>query len=237
MTTTSVIHRRLPVLGAVVLVALALAACGSSTNTKSSTGSSAATSGTAASSRTKLVACLKQHGVTLPSGGFRRRSNSGTGSFGGSGAGAPGGGPGAGGGYGGGGLFGSGSGSGAGAAGSGAGPGARGGFFANPKLRAAFKACGGATGFRRPTGATAAQFKARREAAVAKFSACVKQHGYTLPKANFSGSGPIFPASIEKNRKFQTAAKACASDLQTARPGAGAGAPPTGSTSTSGANS
>ena len=43
-----------------------------------------------------------------------------------------------------------------------------------------------------------------------KFVACVKQHGYNLPAPNFSGKGPIFPATIERNKKFQTAARACA---------------------------
>jgi hypothetical protein len=58
--------------------------------------------------------------------------------------------------------------------------------------------------------------------------ACVKQHGYNLPAPNFSGKGPVFPASISKNAKFQAAAKSCQADLRPA--GApGPGGPPAGS--------
>ena len=53
-------------------------------------------------------------------------------------------------------------------------------------------------------------------AAVTKFVACVNQHGYKLPTPNFSGKGPIFPVSIEKNAKFQKAARACQADLRPA---------------------
>ena len=55
-----------------------------------------------------------------------------------------------------------------------------------------------------------------------KFLACVKQHGFNLPTPNFSGKGAIFPAAIAGNKKFQAAARACASDLRA--PG-GTGAP------------
>ena len=123
-------------------------------------------------------------------------------------------------------------GEGGGAAGSGArrrggfffGGGAGRGFANNPKLRAAFQACGGG------------QFPARRfslnHAAVTKFVACVKAHGYTLPAPNFSGKGGIFPRNIESNKKFQTASQACASDLRPAgAPGGPGGAPPGGSSS------
>ncbi len=65
-----------------------------------------------------------------------------------------------------------------------------------------------------------------------KFVACVKQHGYNLPTPNFSGKGPIFPAKIQTDKKFQAAARACASDLRPA--GAGAGAPGTGAAAGSG---
>jgi hypothetical protein len=107
-----------------------------------------------------------------------------------------------------------------------------GGFAANPKLRAAIQACGG---FR---GAGRGRF-ALNHAAVTKFVACVKQHGYDLPAPNFSGKGPIFPSNIQSNKKFQAASKACASDLRPAgAPGGpggapGAGGPPPGGSSTS----
>ncbi len=182
--------------GTVLVTALLLAACGSSSNTSSSSsssggGSASAAGGPTSAARTKLVACLKAHGVTLPTRppGARRR---------------PSGGEGGGGFGGGGGFFFGGGGNG------GAGGGAR---FNNPKFRAAIQACGGA------------RFPQRRftpnKAAVTKFVACVKQHGYNLPSPNFSGKGPIFPAAIARNRKFQAAARTCASDL---RP-AGAGGP------------
>jgi hypothetical protein len=196
MHITSVIRGRLPLLLGALVAASAIAACGSSSHTTSSAASAASgTSGTSA--RTTLVACLKQHGVTLPNGGrFRRPGGAGAGPYGG-----------------GGGLFGGSGGNGGPPPGAGAG----GRFAANPKLRAALQACGGSR-FRRPTGTTAAQFRQRREAQVATFVACVKQHGYTLPKPNFSGTGPVFPASIEKNKAFQAAAKSCASALQPRRP-------------------
>jgi hypothetical protein len=186
--------------GTVLVTALILAACGSSSNTSSSASTSAAASGSGASgtaaTRSKFVACLKAHGVTLPSrpAGAHPRPNGG-----GEGGGPPGGG-------GGGGFFFGGGGGGKGGQGAGR--------FNNPKMRAALQACGGG------------RFPQRRftpnKAAVTKFVACVRQHGYDLPAANFSGKGPIFPASIERNKKFQAASRACASDLRTpGSPGSG----------------
>ena len=201
--------------GTVVVTAIVLAACGSSSNTSSTSSSSraaasAAAGGSASATRTKFVACLKAHGVTLPArpAGARRR---------------PGGGEG--GGFGGGGGFFFGGGGGAGGPGSAGGAASR---FNNPKMRAALQACG------------AGRFPQRRftpnKAAVTKFVACVNAHGYKLPAPNFSGKGPIFPATIERNKKFQTAARACASDLRPA--GAGpAGASGAGGGSSGGASS
>jgi hypothetical protein len=194
--------RTIRLAGTVVVTALVLAACGSSSNTAStasSSGSAASgaagggTAGGSAATRSKFAACLKAHGVTLPSrpAGARRRPNGG----------------GEGGGFGGGGGF-FGGGGGGGAGGGAGGPGGR---FNNPKMRAALQACGGG------------RFPQRRFApnkvAVTKFVACVKQHGYNLPTPNFSGKGPVFPANIERNKKFQTAARACASDLRPAGAG------------------
>jgi hypothetical protein len=82
----------------------------------------------------------------------------------------------------------------------GGGSGAR--FRNSPKLAAAFKACGGRAFPRR-------RFRLS-DSAVNKFVACVRQHGYEMPKANFSGNGPIFPARIRTNSKFQTASRSCA---------------------------
>jgi hypothetical protein len=70
------------------------------------------------------------------------------------------------------------------------------------KLQAAFKACG-------------ANFPARRNGAalprktIQKYVTCVRQHGYQLPNPNFSGNGPVFPANIRSNTKFQAASRAC----------------------------
>lgn len=183
----------------IVATAIALAACGSSSNTSTSSasagsGSSAAAGGANSATRTKFVACLKAHGVTLPQrpAGARRRPPGG-------------GGYGYGGGFGGGGGF-FGGGGGSGAPGGAGGPGSAAGRFNNPKFRAALQACGGG------------RFTPRRftpdKAAVTKFVACVKQHGYDLPAPNFSGKGAIFPAAIARSKKFQAAARSCASELR-----------------------
>jgi hypothetical protein len=191
--------RGLAALAIVVVVSVCVAACGSSSSSSSSSSSAAASTG-ATAARTKLAACLKQHGVTLPTrpAGAKRPSAGG-------GYGPPGGG---------GGFFGGGGGAGT------RGKAGAGGRFSDPKFQAAFKACGGAAGFRGRRG----NFRPST-AAITKFAACVKQHGYTLPKANLTGKGPVYPASIEKNAKFQAASKACASAL---RPAGGAGAAPPG---------
>jgi hypothetical protein len=207
---------RLPAVAVTIALAgLTVAACGSSSNTgsASSTSSSAAaggastTGGANSAARSKFAACLKAHGVTLPARPAGARRRP-PGGYGGYGGGAPG--------F----FFGGGGGNGSGA------PGA--GRFDNPKFRAALQACGGG------------RFPQRRatqsKAAVTRFAACVKQHGYTLPAPNFSGKGPIFPATISHNKKFQAAAKACASDLRPQSPaggGAGSAAAPPGSGSSS----
>jgi hypothetical protein len=193
-----------------VTVAVLLAACGSSSNTSSSSSSSAAAAGGAggaggSAARAKLVACLKQHGVTLPTRPPGARQGP-AGSATTSGATPP---PGSGSGGRRGFFFGGG-----GAARAGA-------RFNNPKFQAAFKACGGGAGF-------GARRAALSHANIAKFVACVNQHGYKLPTPNFSGKGAVFPAKIQSNAKFQSAARACAADL---RPPGGApsgGPPPSG---------
>jgi hypothetical protein len=207
-TSVNLIRRVAFVLGALAAT-VAIVACGSSstTSTGSAAASASSTSGSASgranfpdrAERAKLRTCLEQHGVTLPSrpaGGGPPTSGSGTT-------------PGAGGGppAGGGGFFGGGG----------------GGAGANPKFRAALKACG--VNFRVGAG----RFNpAARRAAINKFVSCVGQHGYKLPKPNFSGKGPVFPRNIESNAKFQAASKACASVLRPqggASPGGGE-APP-----------
>ncbi len=165
---------------------LIIAACGSSSSTGSThTSTTASTS----RSRTKLAACLKQHGVTLPS-----RPGAGHGGFFGGGAPPPGA-----------------AGAGSSTTPSGTRPPGAGGFSHNPKLQAAFKACGGTRGsfgagrFRRP------HFSA---ATLTAFATCVRKHGYNLPKPNTSGSAAIFPRSIQSNPKFIKASRSCASILR-----------------------
>lgn len=211
-------RRGLFAIGAVVAT-LSIAACGGSgTTTTSSTSSGAAGTPSASTSgrgstrdpaqRAKLVACLKQHGVTLPSGppgtpgsGTQSGSSSGSGTTGQSG-------PPPGGGYGGRtrGFF-----------------GGAGRFGANPKVRAALRACGAS--FRPGSG----RFNsAARKAQVNKFVACVRQHGYDLPKPNFSGHGSVFPSKIQSDPKFQAASKSCAGLLRppAGQRGAPGGGPP-----------
>lgn len=100
-------------------------------------------------------------------------------------------------------------------------PSGGGGFAASPKLRAAFVACGGRD--------FPAQGLTLSHAAVTKFVACVKQHGYSLPAPNFTGNGPIFSRRIETNATFRTASRACASLLRpTGAPAPGGAAPGSG---------
>jgi hypothetical protein len=224
--------RAIAALAVVVIVAVCVAACGSSSSTSSSSSSSSAAAPSAGGTgnRAKLTACLKQHGVTLPSrprgaGGYGspagapNGSANGTTNSNGNGNGGTGNGNGNG--------NGSANGNGQGNTGSrngyhnGGGFGGGGGRFNNPKFRAAFKACGVTAGFRgrgnfRPS-----------SAAITKFAACVKQHGYTLPKPNLTGKGPVYPVSIERNAKFQAASRSCQSLLRPAGGGPpGGGAPP-----------
>jgi hypothetical protein len=198
---------------ALALLALAacafIAACGSSGSSSSSTttaasGTPAASTTPGTTSRAKLEACLKQHGVTLPPG-FGHRS--------GQGGGPP---PG-----GGGGFFGGG-GSGSGSAG---GQTNRSRFF-NSKTAAAFKACGASFGRNFRPGGRRFQLSHTK---INQYVACVRKNGYSaMPNPNFSGKGPIFPASIRSNKQFQAASKKCQSILVSP--------PPAGSGSSSGAS-
>lgn len=177
-----------------------IAACGSSSSGTTSTSTVASASGSSASSfaarRTALVACLKQHGVTLPS---RPPGSGGPGSGRTGTATAPrGGGPPAGG------VF--------------FGGGAGGGRFrqlaSNPKMQAAFKACGANFRFRAGRG-----FGRISHQTINNYVACVRRHGYNLPAPNFSGKGSVFPAKIRTNPKFQAASRSCQKLLIPPRPG------------------
>jgi hypothetical protein len=206
-------NHKLAALVACVAAACLVAACGSATSSSSSpsggASGAAASTGTRTAARSKFVTCLKQHGVTLPArrGGFRPSGSASNGNgtppaggFGGGGFGGRGFG---GGGFGGGGF------------------GAR--FRSNPKLRAAFKAC--APNF------PARRFNpAQRKTEIDNFVKCVRQHGYNLPTPNLSGNGPVFPRTIESKKKFEAAARSCASVL------APHGGPPPGGQSTTAAS-
>lgn len=212
------IHRLAAVALLTVICAVVVSACGSSSGSSSSSSSASAASGGTGGSGSaqfaKYQACLKSHGVTLPA--FHHRTNgSSSGSSSGS-ATTPSGGSGGPPAGGGGGFFGGGGG---------------GGRGTNPAQSAKFKAASQACAKDLPAGARTGRFGQGRTdghfdaATLQKFSACVKQHGYTLPKPNTSGSGPVFPRSIEKNATFEKAAKACQSDLRPSAPSA-AGSPP-----------
>ena len=198
--------RGLAVVGVALLTAAVVAACGgsspSSTSTTSSTSSPAAAAngsppaagggafaGRFAADRTKLDACLKKYGVTLPTFGGGRFGATGAtgfrGRFGATGRrGFFGGGrPGGTGATGGRGFFG--------------GAGAPGGFASNPKLARALAKCGGSLGGfgagglgRGATGARGLSAIDRSE--VSRFVACMKKGGVKLPAPNVSGRGSVF---------------------------------------------
>ena len=187
---------------------------GSASATSSTTATASAAAGGGAggpnsSRRAALTACLKQHGVTLPARPPGAPGGAGGSSGGGAGS------------------------SGTGTTGTGTTPrrgffGGRG-FAANPKLRAAFQACGARFGV-----GGGGRFRRRlSRTAITKYVACVRQHGYNLPNPNFSGKGPVFPANIRTNAKFQAASRACQSLLLPPRAtGSGSGG---GSSTTAGA--
>ena len=206
-------------------LALTVAACGSSSTPKPAAKASAGTATTTTTAggvrSAAFTTCLKQHGVALPGrrGGFR---NGRGGLFGGGGAPGAGGTP----------PYGTGA-----APRTGQGGYNGGGFFRrDPKLGQALQACAKdlPAGFRGRFGPGAARGPRRSRFSAAtlnSFVACVKRHGYTLPKPNTSGTGPVFPTSIQSNKRFLAAAKSCTGIL---RPESGPdGQPPAGGTGTS----
>jgi hypothetical protein len=223
--------RRLAVIAVGFLVAVAVAACGGSSSPQAST-SSTSTSGAPAAAapgapagagsarRAALTACLKKYGVTLPTAGggfggrrfgatgatgaFRRLGATGragrvfgaTGSAGGPGGGLPG----------------------------------AGGFAANPKFAAAIAKCGGfgggfggrfgaggATGARGFARASSPQYRAE----VTSYAACMTSHGVALPKPNFSGTGFVFGANVNRTTSAFIAANAKCVGLLSAAAGGG----------------
>jgi hypothetical protein len=212
-----------PALVAVTVAAsLTLAACGSGdsgssaasgTGTQSAGSSTTGTSGTGRGMMTAAAqACLKKEGVTLPS----RPAGTGGGGYGDGGTPPQGGGYGLPGGTGG-------------PPQGGTGSGGFGGTMTDAqrtKMQAALKKCGvtfgqgqggpyGGTGAQRPDTSSKTY-----QAAVTKYTACVRQNGYDLPDPDFSGKGPIFAAKIQQDAKFQAASKQCQSILSAAMGGA-----------------
>lgn len=205
---------------AVLLAGLAIGACGGSSGAKSTSSKNTASTSTTAHGTSAAMAafraCLKQHGVTLPSrpGGFRFRGGTST-------NGAPPTGTTPGGGYPGGGY-----------------PGGGGGFFGgggrgfaggNSKFAKAFAACGsklpaGGFGRRFPGGAGGGHFTPRLSTSVLRsYVACIRKNGYpAMPEPKASSSGSVFPAGVRSNAKFLAANRKCQSILVKAlRPAAG----------------
>lgn len=197
-------HRGAVVVLLAIIAAVCIAACGgSSANTASTSRTPSSTaSAAAATSRTALAACLKKHGVTLPSGGFHRPSNTGT---------APSGGTPPSGGALGGGVAGGGH---PGAAGFGAG-----GFGGgNSKLRTALKDCGASFGTGTPGGRFAGGVAPKISTKVLdSYVACIREHGDTaMPEPYASSKTTPFPASAQTSAAFKTANAKCQSIITSA---------------------
>jgi len=196
------------VLGAAVLVGIALAACGGGGSSSTSTTSSKApatkantqdptsatgATGSALARRTALAACLKNYGVTLPS--FRGRF----GATGATGRRLPVGATGR--------RFAFGA---TGASGRAGGFPGGGGFASNPKLAQALQKCGGLGGSG-GSGATgrAGAFSTGIRTELTSFVACMKKHGETLPTPNLSGTGSVFGNVNQTTAAFKTAYTQC----------------------------
>jgi len=216
---------------AAVLASVAIAACGGSSNSSKSASSKNAASTTTTKSgsaaRSAFVTCLKQHGMTVPTGrrggfGFRGNGTSTTGApptgtgprggYGGYGGGGYGGGGYGGGGYGGGGY---------------GGGGFPGGGFAggNSKFAKAFEACrsklpaGSFGGGRFRPGVNGGHFTPHFSATALKsYVSCIRKNGYpSMPEPDTSkGAKSVFPKSVENNAEFQAANEKCQSILRQA---------------------
>lgn len=176
---------------ATVAVALALAACGSSSDGAAATTASAA-GGPSGRDRAALAACMRAQGVELPTppAGARRYRDG----DGGPPQGAPRGGPVIIGGFG--------------RDRSGA---------ESRRLQAAFEKCGGRF-MRGGPGAARGRAGAPSTAALRRFTACVRRNGYDLPDPNTSGDGPAFDGSkVDRDDPaFIRASRACQELLQPA---------------------
>ena len=84
----------------------------------------------------------------------------------------------------------------------------------NPKFAAAFAKCAGLLGgfgAGRLGGEVAGLGGNQRERAeVVSYTACMKQHGVNLPAPNFSGSGSVFPNTVNRTTTaFRSANAKC----------------------------
>jgi len=187
---------------AALVAAVCIAACGgssnSSTTSKNKTTTTSASTKTATTSRAALAACLKKHGVTLPSnfGNFHRRFGTGTGTTpftppagSNSGGGFPGGG----------------------------GPGASGGGFfgRNSKFATAFKDCGakfGAFGGRFRGGFTGGGRFRPSTQVLDSYVACLRKNGDpSMPEPYSTSKTTPFPLAAEATSGFKTANPKCES--------------------------
>lgn len=197
-----------------ILTALAVSACGSSSSKTTSVANAAATgtattgTGTTGTGTTgaapargarfaALRECLEKQGITLPQAPAGQRPRGALGLLGGGGSGfkLPSG-------------------------------------VTRAQYEAALKHCGadfprgGAGGFARLR-------TPAFEAGLKKFAACMRSHGVNVPEPNTSGKGPIFGTSglDTQSAQFKAAETACAGELRASfgrGPGAPAGAPGTG---------
>lgn len=196
-------HRLLrPVIAllAILILAIALGACGGSSSAGSATKNSASTTKQGSSPSggfASLRSCLQKEGIDLPSA-----SPSGAGQPGGEGPSSGSGGPPSGG---------------------------AGGFklpagVSRTKFQEAIKKCGGG-GFR--GGARPGFNSSTARTALTKYAACMRENGVNLPAPNTSGKGPVFDTKgiDTSSETFKSAQKKCQSDLKGAF---GAGGPPGG---------
>jgi hypothetical protein len=209
-----------------LVAGVCIAACGSSSTKTTTTAAATASATTASASNTKLTACLKSKGVTLPSrgagGGFPGRGTAKAGGTSTAAGGPPSGGA----------PSGGGAGAPSGSFKPGNGGTRGGGFFGgNSKTAKAITACDKQLGIKATHtfaggagGAGGAGRTVPSTATLTKFVACIRTHGYAaMPEASKStsaGTG-FFPKSVESNAAFKKALPSCESLLQTATPQAG----------------
>jgi hypothetical protein len=86
-------------------------------------------------------------------------------------------------------------------------------------------ACGGSSSRRSSTAAATSVFADGGGVLGSRFvayrrcleqHACVAKNGYRLPTPNTSGRGPVFPPSIQTDRRYRSAARNCVSIVRPA---------------------